>query len=245
MAGNNSGKMAQSYFDSAPNPELNSLEASLNGLLSELIMADVGKFIDNYLQHTLNIAPYDPQKAHEYYMRTRKLKGRNKGSHSIDNPGAHRTYDGKTLPKLGTRMEEDTTPNVSPQGAKLVSYDGHGLGRAVYADGHVYDARTGWQSKTPIQKGSRAQRAAQAHQRINRARALINKINDPKRKAQLLQRLKVAEDKLHRIYGSKNGYSAAPKNHTPRHKHSSVPKVHTRISRVAPASKTTTSKRMI
>jgi len=34
-------------------------------------MTDVGEFIDDFLQHD-----YDPVKAREYYLRTRKLKGR-------------------------------------------------------------------------------------------------------------------------------------------------------------------------
>ncbi len=35
-------------------------------------MRDVNTFLEDYLQH----AEYDPVKAREYYLRTRKLKGR-------------------------------------------------------------------------------------------------------------------------------------------------------------------------
>lgn len=38
------------------------------------------EFINNYLSHEYSSKYYDPVKAHEYYMRTRELKGREKGS---------------------------------------------------------------------------------------------------------------------------------------------------------------------
>jgi len=48
----------------------------LNRILTKLkrgCKLDPEKFIEKYLSHEL---PYDPVKAHEYYLRTRELKGR-------------------------------------------------------------------------------------------------------------------------------------------------------------------------
>lgn len=207
-------------------------------------MTDTTEFIEDFLQHE-----YDPVKAHEYYMRTRKLKGRAsatekagakayeqhqtadaqkklnadikgkpvvlsktrrigaaeqklirarslamrvkdpqvkadmlarvrtaeaklrkvKGTIDLidpkkataakdatkDHPKSKVQYNGKPLRKLGTRMEEDETPEVSPGGAKLKDYDGKGLGKATYSDGSVYDAKTGWRKPAAPKKKSR------------------------------------------------------------------------------------------
>lgn len=67
------------------------------------------------------------------------------------NPRSKVQYNGKPLKKLGTRMEEDETPEVSPTGAKLKDYNGTGLGKGTYADGYVYDAAVGW--KKPRRAG--------------------------------------------------------------------------------------------
>ena len=57
-------------------------------------------------------APYDPRKAHEYYLRTRKLKGRRKGS--AQPPPAQRSQFGrkaaKPAPKRHTQISD-----LSPQ----------------------------------------------------------------------------------------------------------------------------------
>ncbi len=45
-------------------------------------------------------APYDPQKAHAYYLRTRQLKGRKKGEYSIT------TASGKTIKLSAQQLEE-------------------------------------------------------------------------------------------------------------------------------------------
>jgi hypothetical protein len=51
-------------------------------------------------------APYDPKKAHEYYLRTRKLKGRKAGAGQPPKPG---TAGGRTPPKKHTQIS-DLTP---------------------------------------------------------------------------------------------------------------------------------------
>lgn len=43
-------------------------------------MSNPDDFIDNFLLHASNNAVYDPQKAREYYLLNRKLKGRQPGS---------------------------------------------------------------------------------------------------------------------------------------------------------------------
>lgn len=60
-------------------------------------------------------------------------------------PKTQAGYPGKPH-KLGTRMEEDMSPWASPGGKELSTYDQgpHGLGKAVYKDGYVYDAKVGW-----------------------------------------------------------------------------------------------------
>lgn len=113
---------------------------------------------------------YDPVKAREYYLRTRKLKGR------------------KKAPK---RIEEDEVPGKSPTGARLVDFDGKGSGKAIYSDGSVYDGN-GWRSK----KGGAAKRVGAARSNISRARELANKVSDPRKKKALLNRLDATEQKL-------------------------------------------------
>lgn len=164
-------------------------------------MTDVNEFVDNFLAHE-----YDPVKAREYYLRTRQLKGRKKASAKPINPRSKVGYNGKPLKKLGTRMEEDETPDVSPSGAKLKDYNGKGLGRATYADGSVYDAAKGWTTKykaniANIDKTDKAntpvkRRIGAAEQKLIRAKSLAMKVKDPKRKAVLLQRLSATERKL-------------------------------------------------
>lgn len=151
-------------------------------------MPDVGDFIDDFLQHE-----YDPAKAREYYLRTRKLKGRkNKRLHAD-----HRSkigYNGKPLKPRGQRIEEDETPETSPSGAKLVKYDGKGLGKATYSDGRVYDAVKGWtRRKSTASSGSRIKAA---EQKLARATALANKVKDPKAKAAFLRRLSGTKTKI-------------------------------------------------
>lgn len=86
-------------------------------------MTDTAEFIEDFLAHR-----YDAEYAHEYYMRTRKLKGR-------------------------PRVEEDEVPTRSPSGARLVDYDGTGQGRALYSDGSTYDGR-GWNADRVARSGS-------------------------------------------------------------------------------------------
>lgn len=171
-------------------------------------MSDIARVVEEIaLAHE-----YDPVKAREYYLRTRKLKGRKVGSAAKPiNPQSRIGYNGKPLKKLGSRMEEDETPNTSPSGAKLVDYDGKGLGKATYSDGSVYDAAVGWKqggraAVTSAKAANNAQRAksgmnprrriGQAEQKLIRAKTLANRVKDPVTKAALLNRLAATERKL-------------------------------------------------
>lgn len=146
---------------------------------------EAAEFVQKFIQH----ADYDPVKAHEYYMQTRQLKGRKPAQ--ADPPPLPKTqagYPGKPH-KLGTMLEEDMSPMASPRGAKLTAYDSgpHGLGRATYADGNVYDAKTGWANNHRINA---------AESKLIRARTLATKVKDPKAKTQLMNRISAAEEKL-------------------------------------------------
>lgn len=165
-------------------------------------MTDTNEFIENFLAHD-----YDPVKAREYYLRTRKLKGRKPGT--AINPRSKVGYNGKPLKPIGKRMEEDETPDVSPSGAKLTDYDGGGLGKAWYADGTVYDARVGWKNYGKGVDSTRARnntasktnsnprrRIGNAEQKLIRAKTLANRVKDPKAKAALFKRLAATEKKL-------------------------------------------------
>lgn len=181
-------------------------------------------FVDAFLEHR---GDYDPAAAREYYLRTRKLKGRKAAAPIVKaptpaakavNPGSKLAFRGGPLNKLGTRIEEDETPVSSPSGAQLTTYDQgpHDLGRATYADGSVYDAKTGWSSKAPApapvpvakvnKSTNRKQRMAQVQKKMARARRLANRISDPQRKREVLRRLANAEQKLEKTrkkYGSR------------------------------------------
>ena len=158
-------------------------------------MTDTGQFIEDFFEHAV---VYDPVYAHDYYLRTRKLKGR---LGSKVNPKSTKTYDGKPLKKLGTRMEEDQTPDMSRSGAKLIKYVGAGKGKAVYADGTTYDAVTGWNAKAQRATGggSKQTRVQVSRQKLARVRALANNVKDPQKKAALAARLKAYEAKLNRL----------------------------------------------
>lgn len=99
-------------------------------------MTDTADFIESFLEHK-----YDSEKAHEYYMRTRQLKGR-------------------------PRVEEDEVPTHSPSGAQLVDYDGTGPGRALYSDGSTYDGR-GWNADR-VSRGGSIERDEQQSNNSNR-----------------------------------------------------------------------------
>lgn len=51
---------------------------------------------EEFIEHALR-APYDPQKAHAYYLRVRKLKGRKKGDVNFPNP---------KFPKVGQHLDK-------------------------------------------------------------------------------------------------------------------------------------------
>jgi chromosome segregation ATPase len=68
---------------------------------------DAQEFIDKQLQHA-----YDPLKSHDYYLRTRKLKGRKKGS---ERPAAGRNNAATKLTtprKTSTQKREETKARV-------------------------------------------------------------------------------------------------------------------------------------
>lgn len=249
-------------------------------------MTDVKEFVEKFFKHE-----YDPVKAREYYLRTRKLKGRGDGTTEYEkrtvgdaqkklnsdlkktkvtmNPkrridaaeqklirarslasrikdpavkadmlarlsgaekklktvqgkhGVKSKNDQKTtsktpnkstekpLPKTqagspgkphkpGQRFEEDESPMTSPGGARLTSYDGgsHGLGKAVYSDGHVYDAKLGW-----IKPQAGIQRANAAQAKVDRLRKAVEKAS-PARKAVLSKQLSAAQKKLNAVKAS-------------------------------------------
>lgn len=110
-------------------------------------------------------------------------------------PQSKVAFSGKSVKlKPGQRMEEDETPVTSPRGAKLVDYDGKGLGTAKYADGSVYTS-SGWAGTN----ASRSRRASEAESRLIRNRTRANKIKDPKKKAAALAKLRASEAKLRKI----------------------------------------------
>lgn len=114
---------------------------------------------------------YDSAKAHAYYMRTRELTGRKKGT-------------SKAKPPTPKRIEEDEVPEKSPTGAKIVDYNGAGPGRATYADGSTYDGN-GW-NKTGHDRSTRINAAQQV---LMKAKNEAKKIKDPAMKATRLKRL--------------------------------------------------------
>lgn len=152
------------------------------------------EFVQSFIEH----AEYDPVKAHEYYVRTRQLKGRQPAKAIPQtSPKTQAGYPGHPH-KLGTRFEEDASPMASPTGAKLTSYSGgpHGLGKAVYADGHVYDAKFGWIKPQPG-----IQRANAAQSKLDRARKAAQDL-PPQRRKEVEGRIKAAQDKLNAVKAS-------------------------------------------
>lgn len=160
-------------------------------------MTTVDKFIEDFLQHE-----YDPVKAREYYLRTRKLKGRKPA---------------KARPPLN----EDEIPPNTPSGAKLVDFKN---GVATYSDGTQVD-NTGWvkpKSKAEAQakvdaaqaqnNSNRAKngleprssikvkgrRIGTAEQRLIRARTLASKIKDPAKRRAMIQKISATQAKLDR-----------------------------------------------
>lgn len=127
-------------------------------------MTDVDEFLEEVLQHE-----YDPVKAREYYLRTRKLKGRQR-----------------------KRVEEDQVPEKSRTGAKLVDFDGANGGRATYEDGTTYDG-DGWNSDLKSKGRTEfdtAERFANVQSGIDKVRANVTKyIKDPAVKKAALARL--------------------------------------------------------
>lgn len=137
-------------------------------------MSDVDEFIEGFLQHNrdpASVKEYNRQ----YYLRTRKLKGRRK-------------TQVQTKPK---RVEEDEVPEKSPTGAKLVDFDGKGGGRATYADGSVFDGN-GWNSTGASPK----LRMNVAQLKLDRAKRQVSKIKDPTFKKQQLQRIVALQKSL-------------------------------------------------
>lgn len=132
-------------------------------------MIDVEEFIENVLQHKTE---YDPVEAHEYYMRTRKLKGR------------------KPAQKKQKILQEDEVPMKSPKGSKLLSFTGDRGGRAIYEDGSTYDS-SGWNSG----KVSARHRLTVAQRNLNQAKKMARTRKDPK----LDKRLVEMQDKLDAI----------------------------------------------
>lgn len=166
-------------------------------------MHDPDEFIQDFLSHLYSAEdrPYDPVKAHEYYIRTRKLKGRKPGKkhmvgHANDHPQSKVDIHGKPLPRLGTRMEEDQTPNKSPYGAQLIDYNGNGKGKATYADGTVYDANKGWVRPTT----KRQARVVAAQVRLDQLRNRIQALPAAKRQ-NYTKRLRNAERRLQAMSG--------------------------------------------
>lgn len=154
-------------------------------------------FVEEFLSHR-----YDPQKAHEYYLRNRELTGRKPGAAAV------------VPPKSRKNIQEDTVPMKSPTGAKLVDFNGKNGGQAVYSDGHIFDSN-GWHKPSSSSAGRsvadaakkqndaekaknfpRARRIGQAEQKVIRAKTLANKVKDPKAKAALLTRIAAVERKL-------------------------------------------------
>lgn len=111
-------------------------------------MPDVDGFIDDFLQHD-----YDPVKAREYYLRTRKLKGRKKG------------------------ITNQVAPPTSPSGSKMLRLDPK-IG-AVYEDGSVF-GETGWQRG---KLNSRKTRQIAAQAKIEELKKIISKLPPEKRAA--------------------------------------------------------------
>lgn len=152
---------------------------------------DIDEVLEDFLQHR---GDYNPADAHAYYMRTRELKGRKKGTTpptSTALPKTQAGYPGQPH-KLGTRMEEDMSPLTSPGGAKLTAYDqgSHNLGRATYSDGHVYDAKLGWIKPQASKAGFNAAQA-----KLDRVRQAVKKA-PPQKRATLQKRVDAAQNKL-------------------------------------------------
>lgn len=160
-------------------------------------MTDVDEVIKNLvLAHRTD---YDPVAAREYYLRTRKLKGRKRASPAnVAGQQLRRSVDSK-LGKKPKRIEEDEVPERSPSGAKIVDYDGKGSGKAYYSDGSVYDGN-GWHKG----KLTSSQRISAAQGRINEAKRRARRSSGEERQAYLRQiailqkRLDAAKAKLSR-----------------------------------------------
>lgn len=60
-------------------------------------MVVVDEFIQNFLEHKV----YDPEKAHEYYMKTRELKGRKPAANNTPSPIARHKEMDRKLAALG------------------------------------------------------------------------------------------------------------------------------------------------
>lgn len=151
-------------------------------------MTAADKVIEDFvLKHA-----YDPVYAREYYLRTRKLKGENKAS-GKEHPQSKVSYSGKpVVVKPGKRIEEDETPNASPNGAKLVNYDGSGLGTATYEDGSVFTS-SGW--KLGDKGWSDKAREAALKARLENAKKNAEKVGGEKGKS-LLGKLDALQNKL-------------------------------------------------
>lgn len=140
-------------------------------------MTNAEEFIENFLKHGLS--PEDVKRYNrEYYLRNRKLKGRKISS--------------ATKAKAPRKMiQEDELPETSPSGAKLVDFDGKDGGRATYSDGSTFDGN-GWNSD----RSSPRVRLSVAQGKLNQAKSLVNKIQDPTFKAQRIQQLERLQQEL-------------------------------------------------
>lgn len=143
-------------------------------------MTEAAKFVEEFLAHR----EYDAAKAHDYYMRTRELKGRK----------AATEVKPKGKPK---RIEEDEVPEKSPSGAKIVDYDGKGSGKATYSDGSYYDGN-GWHMENAKKTNPNLPRLNAAQAKLDRARAAIAKA-PPEKKRALAQKVVVAQRKLNAL----------------------------------------------
>lgn len=146
-------------------------------------MTDVDEFIDNFLEHAF----YDPRKAHEYYMRTRKLVGQNAksakkavGKAYVDS--VNRVAFGKggrqELEKL-TRDVQASTSDLLNQARKL-------------------------NQGTSIGTTNRAQRIELQREKLDRARTMAKNLHPSKRNA-IEKKLDAIDRKLNQARrGKKN-----------------------------------------
>lgn len=164
-------------------------------------------------------APYDPKKAHEYYMRTRKLKGRKKGkgedpkkdwenaSEFLKNlPMAQEGASRAAVEKFVEWARGKSDDELKAAAKKIAERHGNNDGAAVATINHLLKNR-GNIRMSKSEKEKHDQAVASATKRVNSIKEQISELNsrlkEAIRKADASERKPTAADKAEAARDSK------------------------------------------